>query len=143
MTNSDRAPEISWTRSRYGFAGLHLVSLLLLWFAFRTVLYVAFRPTSIPTPDLLGAFLSGLERDLVVSLLMTAPLLAWMLLVPNRWGTCQWHRRFFWLGYFAFWFGQLFVLFAEFFFFEEFKSRFNTVAVDYIWYPHEVFTNIW
>ncbi len=143
MTNSDRSPEISWTRSRYGFAGLHLVSLVFLWCVFRMVLYVAFRPASVPAPDVLGAFLSGLERDLVVGLVMTALLLAWMLLVPNRWGTCRWHRRFFWLGYFVFWFGQLFVLFAEFFFFEEFKSRFNTVAVDYIWYPHEVFTNIW
>jgi phosphoglycerol transferase MdoB-like AlkP superfamily enzyme len=143
MTDIDRSPGISWTRSRYGFAGLHLVSLLLLWFVFRTVLYVAFRPASVPAPDVLGAFLSGLERDLVAGLVMSAPLLAWMLLVPNSWGTCRWHRRFFWLGYFVFWFGQLFVLFAEFFFFEEFKSRFNTVAVDYLIYPHEVFINIW
>src|SRR5438094_9539374 len=105
MTNSDRSPEISWTRSRYGFAGLHLVSLLLLWFVFRTVLYVAFRPASIPTPDLLGAFLSGLRRVLVVGLVMTAALLAWMLLVQNSWGTCRWHRRLFCLVYFVFWFG--------------------------------------
>src|SRR5204863_9405414 len=76
-------------------------------------------------------------------LAITAPLLAWMLVVPNSWSNCKWHRRLFWLGYFVFCFGQLFVLFVEFFFFEEFKSRFNTVAVDYIWYPHEVFTNIW
>jgi len=72
-----------------------------------------------------------------------SPLVGLDVVGANSWGTCRWHRRFFWLGYFAFWFGQLFVLFAEFFFFEEFKSRFNTVAVDYIWYPHEVFTNIW
>ncbi len=143
MTNSDRPPEISWTRSRYGFAGFHLLSLILLWFMFRLVLYVAFRPASVPASDMLGAFLSGLERDLVVGLAITAPLLAWMLVVPNSWSNCKWHRRLFWLGYFVFCFGQLFVLFVEFFFFEEFKSRFNTVAVDYIWYPHEVFTNIW
>src|SRR5438552_911645 len=37
----------------------------------------------------------------------------------------------------------IFLLFVEFFFFEEFKSRFNTVAVDYLWDPHEVFVNIW
>jgi phosphoglycerol transferase MdoB-like AlkP superfamily enzyme len=42
-----------------------------------------------------------------------------------------------------FWFGQIFLLFTEFFFFDEFKSRFNTVAVDYLLYPREVFTNIW
>ncbi len=42
-----------------------------------------------------------------------------------------------------FWFIQIFLLFVEFFFFDEFKSRFNTVAVDYLLYPREVFINIW
>jgi len=37
----------------------------------------------------------------------------------------------------------VFLLFVEFFFFEEFQSRFNTVAVDYLLYPYEVFVNIW
>jgi len=36
----------------------------------------------------------------------------------------------------------IFLAAAEFFFFEEFLSRFNTVAVDYLLYPHEVFINI-
>src|SRR5205085_57980 len=36
-----------------------------------------------------------------------------------------------------------FLLIAEGFFFEEFQSRFNPVAVDYLLYPHEVFVNIW
>ncbi len=46
-------------------------------------------------------------------------------------------------GCFVFWFVQIFLLFVEFFFFDEFKSRFNTVAVDYLLYPKEVFINIW
>src|SRR4051794_3882182 len=116
MTNSDRPPEISWTRSRYGFAGLHLLSLLVIWFLFRAVLYIAFRPETVPDLNVISAFFSGLERDLVVGLLMTAPLLAWMLLVPNSWRACRWHRRFFLLGYFVFWVAQWFVLVAEFFF---------------------------
>lgn len=37
----------------------------------------------------------------------------------------------------------LFQSVAERYFFEEFKSRFNTVSVDYLLYPHEVFINIW
>lgn len=41
-----------------------------------------------------------------------------------------------------FWSVQVFLLFVEYFFFDEFKSRFNTVAVDYLMYPHEVFINI-
>ncbi|HEY0455448.1 MAG TPA: LTA synthase family protein, partial [Verrucomicrobiae bacterium] len=32
---------------------------------------------------------------------------------------------------------------AEYYFFEEFRSRFNTVSVDYLMYYHEVFVNIW
>jgi phosphoglycerol transferase MdoB-like AlkP superfamily enzyme len=46
-------------------------------------------------------------------------------------------------GCFVFWFLHSFMLFTEFFFFDEFKARFNTVAVDYILYPREVFVNIW
>jgi phosphoglycerol transferase MdoB-like AlkP superfamily enzyme len=37
----------------------------------------------------------------------------------------------------------VFLLVAEFYFFAEFKSRFNPVAVDYLIYPREVFINIW
>jgi len=47
------------------------------------------------------------------------------------------------VGFFLFWLVQIFLLSTEYFFFEEFKSRFNTVAVDYLFYPHEVFVNIW
>jgi len=38
---------------------------------------------------------------------------------------------------------QIFLFFTEYFFFEEFNSRFNAVAVDYLIYPTEVFVNIW
>ena len=35
------------------------------------------------------------------------------------------------------------MLVTEYYFFDEFKSRFNTVAIDYLLFPHEVFTNLW
>ena len=54
-----------------------------------------------------------------------------------------WHRVLFLGGCFVFWFVHSFMLFTEFFFFDEFKARFNTVAVDYVLYPREVFVNIW
>src|SRR5262249_49407412 len=41
------------------------------------------------------------------------------------------------------WAVEVFLLIAEFYFFDEFKSRYNTVAIDYLLYPHEVFINIW
>jgi len=36
----------------------------------------------------------------------------------------------------------LFLEISEWYFFAEFESRFNTVAIDYLIYPHEVFTNL-
>lgn len=36
----------------------------------------------------------------------------------------------------------VFLTISEWYFFGEFESRFNTVAIDYLIYPHEVFTNL-
>jgi len=133
-----------WTRSRYGFAAFHLFALVFAWMALRLVLMLKFAPQYLLSPaELLAVFLSGLHRDLFAALAMTIPLLLWLWLVPDRWFGTHAHRLLFLVGYFLFWFAQIFLLFVEYYFFDEFKSRFNTVAVDYLWYPHEVFINIW
>jgi phosphoglycerol transferase MdoB-like AlkP superfamily enzyme len=108
----------------------------------RVVLFSAFKPATSFGQTLL-AFLSGAYRDLFVALILTLPLLCWFALFPERRFGSTWHRFLFWSFSFLFWFLQLFILFVEYFFFDEFKSRFNTVAVDYLLYPHEVFINIW
>jgi phosphoglycerol transferase MdoB-like AlkP superfamily enzyme len=46
-------------------------------------------------------------------------------------------------GFVLFWTVAVFLFFTEFYFFDEFKSRFNTVAVDYLQAPNEVAGNIW
>ena len=57
-------------------------------------------------------------------------------------------KLFFWLFVLPFFsFGlacvvTLFLWISEWYFFAEFESRFNTVAIDYLIYPHEVFTNL-
>jgi hypothetical protein len=40
-------------------------------------------------------------------------------------------------------FGLIYLGAVEYFFFDEFNSRFNFVAAEYLIYPHEVFVNIW
>jgi len=132
-----------WWRSRYGFAAFWFLSLLAGWQLLRVVLFFAYKPAALPAVDGALAFLSGFHRDCLVALVLTLPLLAWFWLVPERRVRGPWHRRFFWLGCTLFWFVEGFLLFVEFFFFDEFKSRFNTVAVDYLLYPKEVFVNIW
>src|ERR1043166_7546059 len=144
MTEETRLPpQVSSKRSRYGFAFIHCLSLVLVWSIFRLILYRAFRADAGGGTFSFVLFLAGFQRDLLVALVLTLPILAWMLIVPKRWEIHKFHRTLFWIAYFIFWFVIIFLLFVEFFFFDEFRSRFNTVAVDYIWYPHEVFINIW
>ena len=143
MSNNLPAAELSWKRSRYGFAGFWFVSLLVAWCLLRLVLLVAFRPAGVPGTDILLALLSGFHRDIFMALVETIPLLGWMWIIPDRRFGSLLNRLLFIGASFVFWFVQIFLLFVEFFFFDEFKSRFNTVAVDYLIYPKEVFINIW
>ncbi len=138
------APRPAWRSSRYGLAVCFLLSLLAVWFALRVILFLQFRPRLLPsTSEVLWMFLDGVHRDFYVALLFTVPLLFWFLIVPNRWFTQVWHRMLLGLGLFLFWLGEVFLLAAEYYFFDEFRSRFNTVAVDYLDNPREVLTNIW
>jgi len=143
MSNDVPAAGLSWRRSRYGLAGFWFLSLLTGWFLIRLVLLIAFKPSGLLAGDVLLAFVSGFHRDVFAALVETIPLLFWMLIVSNRRFGALWHRILFLGGCFVFWYVQVFLLFVEFFFFDEFKSRFNTVAVDYLIYPKEVFINIW
>jgi|CXWL01.1.fsa_nt_gi phosphoglycerol transferase MdoB-like AlkP superfamily enzyme len=93
--------------------------------------------------DFAAAFAVGLIFDLVAALGLAAPLAVYLAVVPERWFRGRFQRRLLLGGLFLFTFGLLFVAAAEYFFFDEFASRFNFVAVDYLLYPTEVGENIW
>jgi phosphoglycerol transferase MdoB-like AlkP superfamily enzyme len=144
MLPNSPPPTLAWKRSRYGFAAFSCLSLVAGWSLLRLILFLAYKPAGTPLTDVFLAFLSGLHRDLFAALVETLPLLGWMLIIPDRaFLQGRWHRMVFLGGALIFSFAQVFLLCVEFFFFDEFKSRFNTVAVDYLLYPKEVFTNIW
>jgi phosphoglycerol transferase MdoB-like AlkP superfamily enzyme len=132
-----------WRQSRYGFAAFLFLTLLAVFTTLRLVLFLAFAPGGVGAVEAGRIFLIGIHRDVFVALLYLLPLLAWFWLIPNRWFAGRWHRYWFHGVLFLGWLVQVFLIAAEFFFFEEFRSRFNTVAVDYVLYPHEVFINIW
>ncbi len=134
---------VPWWRARYGFAAFCFVSLLAGWLLLRVVLVCAFAPTGVTLSQVLRALAAGFHRDFFAALAETLPLLAWLALVPDRRFGARGHKLLLLGGSFIFCFVQIFLLFVEFFFFEEFRSRFNTVAVDYLLYPREVFINIW
>src|SRR5262245_30413633 len=130
MTNQVSPKDFPWKRSRYGFALFFFLSLLVSCFALRVVLYFKFvlREThSLGT--VARIFVAGLHQDCVVALMFTVPLLFWLWITSDKWFEKLAHRVLFTSGFFLFWAVGVFLFFTEYYFFEEFKSRFNTVAV--------------
>ena len=107
------------------------------------VIWGVFREDSrLSWEGLFTALMAGAVNDLVVSFFICAPVVVAMTLLPSRWIT---RRRgglvlgtITFLGVALF----LFVAIAEVLFWEEFESRFNLIAVDYLIYPTEVLGNI-
>ncbi|MHB1224046.1 MAG: hypothetical protein ACYC2G_08415, partial [Gemmatimonadaceae bacterium] len=91
-----------------------------------------------PIRPLLAALATGTVYDALVALWLAAPLLLYLVLLPQASFGRRTHRvlRRAWIA--AALFGALFVAVAEVVFFAEFDGRFNFVAVDYLVYPTEV-----
>jgi phosphoglycerol transferase MdoB-like AlkP superfamily enzyme len=117
--------------------------LLAAWTGLRLLLLAKFAPAGLTLSVRARALLAGLHRDALVALICTLPTLFWFWVLPQRRFAARWHRVLFWGMHFLIAGVGVFLLAVEYYFFEEFKSRFNTVAVDYVLYPHEVFVNIW
>ncbi|NOY53268.1 MAG: sulfatase-like hydrolase/transferase [Deltaproteobacteria bacterium] len=114
------------------------VSLLL-----RLVLWWSFgRPSGI-VPERLPVILGlGAVNDLAELIRLLAPLAFYLFLVPSRIVRTKWHHRLLAGVTYLSLVGMLYISASEYFFFQEFDSRFNLVAVDYLVYPHEVWGNI-
>jgi len=122
----------------------HCAAFILTSTTLRVLLAFLFIPTqSRSASEIIKALAVGVHLDLATALLLSSPIAWWCLWRSSTpWGADNSLRRLgilLWLP----WTIVLFVFAAEGFFFEEFRSRYNTVAVDYIIYPHEVFVNIW
>ena len=86
---------------------------------------------------------AGLVADAVEALYLLLPFSLYVFLLPDRWYRSRINRWLI-LGMSALTiFGLLYLLPTEYYFFEEFDARFNLVAVNYLMYPTEVFTDIW
>jgi phosphoglycerol transferase MdoB-like AlkP superfamily enzyme len=89
------------------------------------------------------SLVAGMVFDLYVGLWITLPLVLLMLVLPVRWRDSRWVRWPISASAWLYTFGLLYLGVTEIFFFDEFNSRLNYIAVDYLIYPHEVFVNIW
>jgi phosphoglycerol transferase MdoB-like AlkP superfamily enzyme len=85
----------------------------------------------------------GLGFDLIAACYVTAPLVLWLALVPNRVARSWPHKALSLVLFSALVFGALLLAVSEWLFWDEFGSRFNFIAVDYLLYTQEVLGNIW
>src|SRR3954469_1220908 len=90
-----------------------------------------------------AVMLVGLLYDIITALSLFAPFAIYLALVPERLYRRRWHLWLMGTLVSLTVFGLIYLGAVEYFFFDEFNSRFNFVAVEYLIYPHEVFVNIW
>jgi phosphoglycerol transferase MdoB-like AlkP superfamily enzyme len=92
--------------------------------------------------SLIRTLLTGFVFDFGTIVLITFPAILYYTLMPNRWIGTRTDKVLVWfltsLGVFI----LVFTFLAEITFWEEFQTRFNFIAVDYLIYTNEVVSNI-
>jgi phosphoglycerol transferase MdoB-like AlkP superfamily enzyme len=93
-------------------------------------------------PGIIGALLTGIFYDLIVASFFVLPLAMYCWIMKDSFFRKRWQKP---ALYFFFILAIIIIVFnaiAEFVFWDEFKSRFNFIAVDYLVYTNEVMNNI-
>lgn len=110
--------------------------------ALRILLWRVFRDAGFDPGDLAIALATGLVNDVVALAYLALPVSLLLLVLPRRLWAGRAARPVLIAVLYACVAFLLFVAIAEYLFWDEFESRFNLVAVDYLIYPTEVVGNI-
>jgi phosphoglycerol transferase MdoB-like AlkP superfamily enzyme len=117
--------------------------LILISFITRLSLLVkAWDVLEITPGNLAGIFIIGLLYDIANAIYATLPLTIYLWLLPQRFYSKVWHGYVIASIQFTYFAILLFNGAAEWLFWDEFNSRFNFIAVDYLVYTGEVIGNI-
>jgi phosphoglycerol transferase MdoB-like AlkP superfamily enzyme len=131
-----------WNRYKLLFAlgiasaAIGAVARALLWWNFGTTAGVA--ATALP-----AILAGGLANDAIVACYLLTPLALYTALLPDRWYRTPANRRILAVGSWLTLFALTYLAIVEAYFFQEFDSRFNLVAFDYLAYPTEVAGDVW
>ncbi len=91
---------------------------------------------------ILGTLLTGLFFDIGTIIFVSLSAILYYSLMPNRWVGSWLDKILVWLFTALTVIILVFTFFAELTFWDEFRTRFNFIAVDYLIYTHEVVSNI-
>lgn len=124
------------------FIGFITVIALSIWLILRVVLALDVGLGNMHPSEIIGAFAKGLWFDLATLAYFVVPWLLFSLLMPIGWRAKAWVNKLRWVMAFLVTFGLIFGAVSEFIFWQEFTTRFNFIAVDYLIYTNEVIGNI-
>jgi phosphoglycerol transferase MdoB-like AlkP superfamily enzyme len=99
-------------------------------------------PADLTIVAVLRIFLQGAVFDLGVAVFIAAFYSLYLLFVPAKWNRSWMNKLITYTVFCLVIFVLLFSFFAEVTFWQEFESRFNFIAVDYLIYTYEVVNNI-
>ncbi len=130
--------------SRFNFSFVSFVAIiaLLIWLALRVVLWVDVGVNQLSFIQTIQAFGVGLWFDLNALCYLLVLFLLVSFFVPNIWRSKVWFNKVRWMLAFLVTFALLFGAVSEYIFWQEFTTRFNFIAVDYLIYTNEVIGNI-
>jgi len=116
---------------------------LLLSFIIRLIFYIwSFSSIDFSVFHLIRTFLIGSFFDIGTISFFVVPCALFLLLFPTKYQSSILDKSIIYITYFIGILILVFSFFAEFTFWEEFKRRFNFIAVDYLVYTYEVVQNI-
>jgi phosphoglycerol transferase MdoB-like AlkP superfamily enzyme len=129
--------------SRYALLwGFFLFFWLASFFVRTALLAWSFSKAGLSLGDITSLYLTGFVFDTAIAVFSTLPYALYLLALPQKFVQTAFNRWVTYAGFFLLVLIVLFSFFAEFPFWEEFESRFNFIAVDYLIYTYEVVNNI-
>lgn len=134
--------DIFHLRGRYAVLHAFVLFFLMASFVMRLVLYLSVHQADLSTLALVGIFAKGFVYDLGVALFLMLFYSIYLLLLPKRAVKTYFNYVCSYFIVSLMVMISIFSFFAEFTFWQEFESRFNFIAVDYLVYTFEVVNNI-
>ncbi len=130
-------------KSRYNLLFSFVILFVSCSFIIRTILlFNSFGKTELSIINIMSLYFQGLIYDFGVALFFSLIYAAYVLLLPQKFNNTIFNKIFTITILFLMVLISLFSFFAELTFWQEFESRFNFIAVDYLIYTYEVINNI-
>lgn len=133
---------INYDAYHLSFVSFVAVLILSIWLLLRLVLWVDVGVTQLSFMQFIKTLAMGTWFDLNALAFLIAPLLVITALMPNKWRSKPWLTNLRWVALWFIVFTLIFGAASEVIFWQEFTTRFNFIAVDYLIYTHEVIGNI-